>query len=171
MTQLLACMNSECHRYERIEQYDDDLALVMCEACAQPLKDGRMAIRPAPGRKTRVDRVNTKARQHATQVQFSAAGQREYEIVKAAILTAALGTEGHLFHADMLDGLVLEQPNVVGAAVRALVVNGALMDTGDRRPGSGSSHGRRSNVYRLTGQGQRDALAVQRKRTATPEDR
>lgn len=160
---MLACMNEDCTRYERIEHHDADL--VMCDECKQPLKDGRMAIRPAPGRRTRVGSSPGKAAQHATQVHFSASGQREYEMVKDTILVTTLGIEGHLFHADMLDALVLEQPNVIGAAVRALVVNGMLADTGERRAGGASAHGRSSGVYRLTGPGQREALAVQRRRT------
>jgi hypothetical protein len=60
------------------------------------------------------------------------------------------------WHADDLItlGVPADCKNVIGAAVGALVNRGLIEETGDRRKSTApESHGRKSNVYRLTTKG------------------
>lgn len=58
------------------------------------------------------------------------------------------------YHADQLAEVQLAQPNVIGAAVRALMSGGYIEPTGERRRNEAkAAHGRRSDVYRLTERG------------------
>lgn len=62
------------------------------------------------------------------------------------------------YHADAAADWQITQRNLLGIAVRHLVTNGVLEQTGEHRPAAAAaSHRRRSYVYRLTELGQRAA--------------
>lgn len=67
---------------------------------------------------------------------------------------------GGEFHGDMLTRVVLSQRNMIGAQVSGLVRCGYLEPTGQRRRSvNPASHGRKSEVYRLTAKGREAARA------------
>jgi hypothetical protein len=65
------------------------------------------------------------------------------------------------FHGDYLSGVALPEPNIVGAAVRAMNREGLIRSTGEHRASqSVAAHGRRSYVYELTAEGRQVALRL-----------
>lgn len=70
-------------------------------------------------------------------------------------LAAEYGGE---FHGDMLTRVAISERNMIGAQVSALVRAGYLEPTGHRRRSANpASHGRKSDVYRLTAKGRAQA--------------
>lgn len=84
---------------------------------------------------------------------FAAYKQEEYGWLRAQILR--LAKHHGEFHADQLAQVALDERNVIGAAVHALVRTGVLTPTTEHRRGqSSASHSRRSYVYHLTAGGE-----------------
>lgn len=89
---------------------------------------------------------------------FAFTKSTEYRNVRKLILLLAF--ERGYYHGEQLTNETIEQRNMIGSAVGAMVSAGLLLE-GDHRKGSNpASHGRRSYTYTLTPQGRVVAEAL-----------